>query len=76
MDSIETQQGHTMNQSMTTGQARQIVNQYGIRINAADFMDCIESMDDNLFQLTVAERSAYLILVHEMDNMSDVCNAW
>jgi hypothetical protein len=33
-------------------------------------------MDDNLFQLTVAERTAYLIVVHEMDNMSDVCNAW
>lgn len=51
---------------MTTGEAIQIVNQYGARTNAPGFLECIESMDKNTFQLTETERSAYLIVIEEM----------
>lgn len=61
---------------MTTGDAWDIVNQYGFRINAGTLMDCIESMNDNLYRLTDAERMAYQVMVDEMNNISDVCNAW
>ena len=59
-----------MNHPMTTGEAMEIVNQYGFRIGAVSFMECIESMDSNLFQLTVTERTAYRIAVQEMDAMA------
>ena len=51
---------------MTPGAAWDIVNQYGARTNAPGFSECMDSMDENLFQLTDTERMAYNVMVHEM----------
>lgn len=48
---------------MTRSEVNFIVSQYGMRVNAADFRDCIEKMDaDN--NLSVLEQEAYKRMVY------------
>jgi hypothetical protein len=48
---------------MTRSEVNFIVSQYGMRVNATDFQDCIEKMDrDN--SLSAIEQEAYKRMVY------------
>ena len=52
-----------MENNMTRSEVNFIVSQYGMRVNAVDFRDCIEKMDaDN--NLSPLEQEAYKRMVY------------
>ena len=52
-----------MENNMTRSEVNFIISQYGMRVNAVDFRDCIEKMDaDNT--LSVLEQEAYKRMVY------------
>ena len=72
MDSIETQQGRTMKPAfMTFPQAMEIVSTYGYANKCESLIDTVSDMEDNLFELTNAQRVAMHIVIGEMDNIAE-----
>lgn len=55
------------NDFMTTGDAIRIVSNYGASIDAAGFIEALESMDENLSKLNEREQKAYRITIGEMN---------
>jgi hypothetical protein len=52
-----------MENNMTRSEVNFIVSQYGMRVNAVDFRDCIEKMDADT-SLSVIEQEAYKRMVY------------